>query len=164
MWTNQGYIFHIMCTAFLLVLLLTQSLTNADTLTGRVVRVTDGDTIVILDPADTQHKIRLTGIDAPERKQAFGTKSKEYLQQTGTEKQALGHPCRGVLLRSVLSLLEFKLQSGVLHAPGIQPVEVIALLYSELIFPGTSFSFAVETVQLRYLVQVTEPVLLHVLE
>jgi len=44
------------------------------------VRVTDGDTIVILDAADkVQHKIRLTGIDAPERHQAFDTKSKEHL-------------------------------------------------------------------------------------
>jgi endonuclease YncB( thermonuclease family) len=66
----------------LLVLLITQSLVHADTLTGRVVRVTDGDTIVILDTSDTQHKIRLTGIDAPERKQAFGTKSKEHLSDS----------------------------------------------------------------------------------
>ena len=52
---------------------------QAEILTGRVVRVTDGDTIVILDADKVQHKIRLTGIDAPERGQAFGTKSKEYL-------------------------------------------------------------------------------------
>lgn len=63
----------------LLALLISQCLAHADTLTGRVVRVTDGDTIVILDSADAQHKIRLQGIDAPERKQAFGTKSKEHL-------------------------------------------------------------------------------------
>ena len=41
--------------------------------------VTDGDTIVLLDSTKVQHKIRLTGIDAPERGQAFGTKSKEHL-------------------------------------------------------------------------------------
>ena len=63
----------------LLALMVTHCFAQADTLTGRVVRVTDGDTIVILDSANTQHKIRLTGIDAPERKQAFGTKSKEHL-------------------------------------------------------------------------------------
>jgi endonuclease YncB( thermonuclease family) len=51
--------------SLLLALLITQSPSHADTLTGRVVHVTDGDTIVILDSADTQHKIRLTGIDAP---------------------------------------------------------------------------------------------------
>lgn len=44
-----------------------------------MVRVTDGDTIVVLDAANTQHKIRLQGIDAPERGQAFGTKSKDHL-------------------------------------------------------------------------------------
>ena len=80
-WTNQGCI-HTMRISLLLTLLLTQSLTNADTLTGRVVRVIDGDTIVILDSANAQHKIRLTGIDAPERKQAFGTKSKEHLSES----------------------------------------------------------------------------------
>ena len=63
----------------LLTLLITHCLALADTLSGRVVRVTDGDTIVVLGPDNTQHKIRLTGIDAPERKQAFGTKSKEHL-------------------------------------------------------------------------------------
>jgi endonuclease YncB( thermonuclease family) len=66
----------------LLALLITNCLTKADTLTGRVVRVTDGDTIVVLDSANAQHKIRLTGIDAPERKQAFGTKSKEHLSDS----------------------------------------------------------------------------------
>ena len=52
---------------------------NADTLTGRVVRVTDGDTIVVLDANHTQQKIRLQGIDAPESGQAYGTKSREHL-------------------------------------------------------------------------------------
>jgi endonuclease YncB( thermonuclease family) len=62
-----------------LLLVLAQSIALAETLSGRVVRVTDGDTIVILDASNTQHKIRLQGIDAPERGQAYGTKSKEHL-------------------------------------------------------------------------------------
>ena len=66
----------------LLTLLITHYLVQADTLTGRVVLVTDGDTIVVLDSANIQHKIRLTGIDAPERKQAFGSKSKEHLSDS----------------------------------------------------------------------------------
>ena len=62
-----------------LLLMLIFPLAQAETLTGRVVRITDGDTIVVLDASKVQHKIRLTGIDAPERGQAFGTKSKEHL-------------------------------------------------------------------------------------
>jgi endonuclease YncB( thermonuclease family) len=49
------------------------------TLTGRVVSVADGDTVTVLDSNDTQHRIRLEGIDAPERRQPFGSKSKESL-------------------------------------------------------------------------------------
>ena len=60
---------------------------NADLLTGRVVKVTDGDTITILDSTNTQHKIRLSGIDAPERKQAFGGKSREALASSVAGKQ-----------------------------------------------------------------------------
>ncbi len=51
----------------------------AATLTGRVVGIQDGDTITVLDASKTQHKIRLAGIDAPESKQAFGTRSKQNL-------------------------------------------------------------------------------------
>ena len=60
---------------------------NAATLTGRVVGVHDGDTITVLDAAKTQHKIRLSGIDAPELKQAFGTRSKIALSEMVYGKQ-----------------------------------------------------------------------------
>jgi endonuclease YncB( thermonuclease family) len=66
----------------LFALLITHCLVQANTLTGRVVRVTDGDTIVVLDAGNAQHKIRLTGIDAPERGQAYGTKSKDHLSDS----------------------------------------------------------------------------------
>ena len=52
---------------------------HAETVTGRVVGVADGDTITVLDSDKVQHKIRLAGIDAPEKKQAFGNRSKESL-------------------------------------------------------------------------------------
>jgi endonuclease YncB( thermonuclease family) len=45
----------------------------------RVVGVSDGDTIILLDRTQTQHKIRLHGIDAPEKGQAFGERSRESL-------------------------------------------------------------------------------------
>ena len=47
----------------------------ADTLLGRVVKIADGDTLTLLDASNTQHKIRLSGRDAPERGQPFGTVS-----------------------------------------------------------------------------------------
>lgn len=53
----------------------------ADLLTGKVVRVADGDTVTILDASNQQHKIRLMGIDAPERKQAYGQRSKQSLSE-----------------------------------------------------------------------------------
>jgi endonuclease YncB( thermonuclease family) len=45
------------------------------TLTGKVVAIADGDTFAVLDESKTQHKIRLAGIDAPEKGQPFGTKA-----------------------------------------------------------------------------------------
>ncbi len=52
---------------------------SADTLTGKVVKITDGDTLYVLDANNEQHKIRLAGIDAPERKQAYGLASRKHL-------------------------------------------------------------------------------------
>ncbi len=54
---------------------------HAETVTGRVVGVADGDTVTVLDADKVQHKIRLYGIDAPEKKQAFGNRSKESLTE-----------------------------------------------------------------------------------
>jgi micrococcal nuclease len=62
------------------VVLLWGPLANAAVdLTGRVVRVVDGDTVILLDGEKTQHRIRLAGIDAPESGQEFGTRAKQHL-------------------------------------------------------------------------------------
>lgn len=61
-----------------LLLAATASLQAAD-LEGTVVGVSDGDTITVLDADKTQHKVRLAGIDAPEKGQDFGRRSKENL-------------------------------------------------------------------------------------
>lgn len=53
----------------------------ANTLQGRVVGVSDGDTVTVLDVDNKPHKIRLSGIDAPEKEQAYGQKSKESLSE-----------------------------------------------------------------------------------
>lgn len=55
------------------------ALARADVIRGRVVGIADGDTVTILDASKSQHKIRLQGIDAPESRQAFGSKSKQHL-------------------------------------------------------------------------------------
>ena len=63
----------------LVLALLCPLFVQAEILTGRVVKVTDGDTVRVLDASKTEHKVRLAGIDAPETNQAFGQKSKEAL-------------------------------------------------------------------------------------
>lgn len=60
-------------------LLLQAGQIHADTIEGRVIGVTDGDTITVLDAQRQQHKIRLAGIDAPEKAQPFGPASKRHL-------------------------------------------------------------------------------------
>ncbi len=66
--------------AVLLTALLCLSATaQTQTITGKVVGVSDGDTITVLDDQQRQHKIRLDGIDAPESNQDFGSRSKQSL-------------------------------------------------------------------------------------
>ena len=48
-------------------------------LEGKVISVTDDDTIKILTSEQQQIKVRLYGIDAPEKKQPYGTAAKKYL-------------------------------------------------------------------------------------
>ena len=55
-------------------------------LIGKVVHIADGDTLTVLDADKMQHKIRLSGIDAPEKSQAFGTRAKEALAEKVHEK------------------------------------------------------------------------------
>ncbi len=53
----------------------------AEIIEGRVVGVSDGDTITVLDRDQRQVKIRLSGIDAPEKAQPYGQRSKQNLSQ-----------------------------------------------------------------------------------
>lgn len=52
---------------------------QASALRGTVVGITDGDTITILDSSHIEHKVRLGGVDAPEKTQPFGNASKRHL-------------------------------------------------------------------------------------
>ena len=56
-------------------------LSGENDIQGKVVKVTDGDTITILDSENKQIRIRLYGIDAPEKAQDFGKVSREYLAE-----------------------------------------------------------------------------------
>ena len=59
-----------------------------EVLTGHVVGVADGDTLTLLDGKNQQHKIRLGGIDAPEKGQAFGNVSRQHLAELAFGKKA----------------------------------------------------------------------------
>ena len=76
-------IFNYIATA----LILSATHLNAATIQGKVIHVADGDTVTVLDATDTQYKIRLQGIDAPEKAQAFGNKSKQSLHEIVHSKQ-----------------------------------------------------------------------------
>jgi endonuclease YncB( thermonuclease family) len=65
----------------LLSLIWASASVRAEMLEGRVVRVTDGDTIIVLDANKRQHKVRLAGIDAPESKQPYGQASRKHLAE-----------------------------------------------------------------------------------
>ena len=66
--------------AVLLVLALTHAAMAAE-ITGRVVGITDGDTLTVLDEARRQTKVRLAEIDAPESHQPYGSRAKQALSE-----------------------------------------------------------------------------------
>jgi micrococcal nuclease len=59
------------------ILLFTPSVDAAFPFTGKVVAVLDGDTIEVLHNGKAE-RIRLNGVDCPEKKQAFGQKAKQF--------------------------------------------------------------------------------------
>lgn len=72
---------------FVLLNLVVSGVSAETILDGWVVEVADGDTLTVLDAQKKQHKIRLLGIDAPEKAQPFGQKSKESLSGLAFQKQ-----------------------------------------------------------------------------
>jgi len=71
----------------ILLLLIAAQAAYADVLRGRVVRIADGDTLTLLDATKQQHRVRMTGIDAPENGQAFGARSKTSLSALVFDKE-----------------------------------------------------------------------------
>ena len=76
---NEMAFYSLQRIAAIALLLSLQLFAQAEVLVGTVVGVSDGDTITVLDADKTEHKIRLMGIDAPEKSQAFGSASKQAL-------------------------------------------------------------------------------------
>lgn len=56
---------------------------------ARVTKVFDGDTLAFIDGANREFKVRLTGIDAPERSQSYGAVSRKSLVELARGKVAL---------------------------------------------------------------------------
>jgi endonuclease YncB( thermonuclease family) len=48
---------------------------------AKVIHITDGDTITVLNDTNEQIKIRLNGIDCPEKAQAYGNKAKQFTKE-----------------------------------------------------------------------------------
>ena len=72
-----------------ILLLLLSPLSFAEELTGKVIKVSDGDTISVLDSNNQKYKIRLQGIDAPETQQAFGETSRQSLASLVYDKEVI---------------------------------------------------------------------------
>ena len=54
---------------------------HAETLTGEVIKVVDGDSVTVRDVDNIVHGIRLSGIDAPEWNQPFGDRATKNLSR-----------------------------------------------------------------------------------
>ncbi len=63
------------------------TLSFSKTITGKIISVADGDTITILNNHKQQTKIRLYGIDTPEKGQAYGKKAKKFTASLTAGKQ-----------------------------------------------------------------------------
>ena len=70
-----------------LVSLILYSPALADTLQGKVVKIADGDTVSIVDDSGKKHRIRLMGIDAPEKDQPYGDSSTQGLVELASNKK-----------------------------------------------------------------------------
>ena len=74
------------------------SAAQAASFSGKVVGIADGDTLTVLTSSKKQHKIRLAEIDAPEKHQPFGTKSKAVALRYVFRQRGGNHPtCKGPL-------------------------------------------------------------------
>jgi endonuclease YncB( thermonuclease family) len=73
---------------FLVTLIFLFSLSaQASIIRGVVVKIADGDSLTLLTDSNKQIRIRLAGIDTPERKQSFGNTAKNALVKLVFQKE-----------------------------------------------------------------------------
>lgn len=87
----------ISCFFGTLLLILLSSFQQPNIISGKVIGIQDGDSITLLTDSNIQIKVRLEGIDCPEKKQDFGSVAKQFtsdlvfsqnvtLQKTGQDR------------------------------------------------------------------------------
>ena len=83
---NVTFIFFLPLWVFL------TSITFAADFQAKVIHITDGDTITVLNAAGKKVKIRLNGIDCPEKAQAYGNKAKQFTKDLVAGKMVIIQP------------------------------------------------------------------------
>lgn len=68
------------------MILIFVTFTASADISGRIVRVLDGDTVEVLETGNRLTRVRLAGIDAPEKSQPFGQRSRQELSTMVTQR------------------------------------------------------------------------------
>lgn len=76
----------IRCFAVALALVFTSA--SAEDLIGKIIHVTDGDTLTVRTAQPLDYRIRINGIDAPEKGQGYGDRAKRNLEILALNKEA----------------------------------------------------------------------------
>jgi micrococcal nuclease len=78
-----------LCSLLLGLVLIGNGSAIASEYSGRIVGVVDGDTVDLLTEANERIRIRLAGIDAPERGQGFSRRAKQGLSDLTFNRQVI---------------------------------------------------------------------------
>jgi micrococcal nuclease len=74
------------------ILAIPATATAAAPIRGTITKIVDGDTVEILDDAKTTHRVRLHGVDAPERGAPFSRAARDHLAELVLRKTVIAHP------------------------------------------------------------------------
>jgi len=85
MMSARSFYSNLICLPAILLLVAIPSF--AKTIEGKIVKVADGDTLTVLDSNKERYRIRLTEIDAPEKRQPFGNASRKKLRDLVSGKE-----------------------------------------------------------------------------